>query len=90
MSMPTEKEARQFMYDCLVYNTIDFGHEWAGWKMRGRVLVSPDGDRISAQRLRGLLFQFGRGNASLAGRLVVGEIPGPIGMNLFATLLKYV
>ena len=57
MSMPTEKEARQFMYDCLVYNTIDFGHEWAGWKMRGRVLVSPDGDRISAQRLRGLLFQ---------------------------------
>jgi hypothetical protein len=30
--------------------------EWAGWRMAGRCLVSPDGDRISPERLRGLLF----------------------------------
>jgi len=31
--------------------------DWAGWRLAGRFLVSPDGDRISPGRLRGLLFQ---------------------------------
>lgn len=30
---------------------------WAGWRMAGRVLVSPDGDRISPERLRGILWR---------------------------------
>lgn len=30
--------------------------EWAGWRLAGRYLVSPDGDRISPRRLRGILF----------------------------------
>ena len=35
---------------------IDPGGHWLGWKLRGRVLVSPDQDRITPERLRGLLF----------------------------------
>lgn len=53
---PTAEEALQFMLDAVVYSRIDLAGEWGGWKLRGRVLVSPDGDRISAERLRGLLF----------------------------------
>lgn len=30
--------------------------DWAGWRLAGRYLVSPDGDRVSVERLRGLLF----------------------------------
>jgi len=33
------------------------GGPWAGWRMAGRVLVSPDGDRITPERLRGLLWR---------------------------------
>lgn len=53
---PTADEALQFMADAVLYSRIDFAGDWQGWKLRGRVLVSPDGDRISAERLRGLLF----------------------------------
>lgn len=35
---------------------IDPGGHWIGWRLRGRVLISPDGDRITPERLRGLLF----------------------------------
>lgn len=35
---------------------IDPGGHWMGWKLRGRVLISPDHDRITPERLRGLLF----------------------------------
>jgi hypothetical protein len=44
------------MYAALVENRQDFGNEWQGWRMRGAYLISPDGDRVSARRLRGLLF----------------------------------
>lgn len=30
---------------------------WAGWRMAGRDIVSPDGDRISPERLRGLIWR---------------------------------
>lgn len=36
---------------------IDFEGEWYGWRLRGRHLVSPDGQRITAERLRGLLWR---------------------------------
>lgn len=35
---------------------VDLRGEWQGWKFRGRDLVSPDGDRISPERLRGILY----------------------------------
>ncbi|MCC8361471.1 phage protein [Lysobacter sp. A6] len=35
---------------------IDFDGDWYGWRLRGRHLVSPDGQRISRTRLEGLLW----------------------------------
>lgn len=54
---PTCEEAMQFMADALVYQRLDFTGPWHGWKMRGRDLVSPDGDRLSPERLRGLAWR---------------------------------
>lgn len=31
--------------------------DFAGWRVSGRYLVSPDGQRITPERLRGLLFR---------------------------------
>ena len=39
-----------------VYNKTPLYGHWAGWRMAGQCLVSPDGDRISPERLRGILF----------------------------------
>lgn len=38
-------------------NCIDFDGEWYGWRLRGRHLVSPTGQRITRQRLEGLLWR---------------------------------
>lgn len=35
---------------------IDPGGRWLNWKLRGNFLISPDGDRVTPERLRGLLF----------------------------------
>jgi hypothetical protein len=48
-------EALHFMYDALVYSRVDFAGEWVGWRMRGRDLITPDGDRLSVGRLRWIL-----------------------------------
>jgi len=40
-----------------VDNHVALHGQWAGWRLAGRDLVSPDGDRINPQRLRGLLFR---------------------------------
>lgn len=65
-----------------------FGH-WAGWRIAGRELVTPDGDRIRPERLRGLLFRESMEQARLkAGRRTGGQewaavvpfparVPGP-------------
>jgi hypothetical protein len=44
-------------YDRTVHNLTPLTGPWAGWRMAGRVLVSPDGDRIAPERLRGLMFR---------------------------------
>lgn len=31
--------------------------DWLGWKQRGRYLVSPDGQRISPERMRGIIWR---------------------------------
>ena len=36
---------------------MDFDGEWIGWRLRGRHLVSDDGQRISVERMRGLLWR---------------------------------
>ena len=44
------------VYAFEINSSIDLTGPWAGWKLRGSVLVSPDKDRITPERLRGLLF----------------------------------
>lgn len=40
----------------VVYNQMPLHGPWQGWRMAGRDLVSPDGDRISPRRLVGILW----------------------------------
>ncbi|AXH76717.1 MAG: oxygen-insensitive NAD(P)H nitroreductase/dihydropteridine reductase [Inoviridae sp.] len=44
-------------YRRVIDNHVRLHGPWAGWRLAGRDLVSPDGDRINPQRLRGLLFR---------------------------------
>ncbi len=44
------------------YNRVVHGHtelraDWLGWKQRGRYLVAPDGQRISPERMRGIMWR---------------------------------
>lgn len=55
---------RQPINDCArklyaekVLGHVDLSADWAGWRLRGRWLISPEGDRINPQRLRGILFR---------------------------------
>jgi hypothetical protein len=36
---------------------IDFDGDWYGWRLRGRHLVSEDGQRMTIERLRGLMWR---------------------------------
>lgn len=36
---------------------FDFEDEWSGWRLRGRHLVSEDGQRMTIERLRGLMWR---------------------------------
>lgn len=54
---PSPDQAMQFMFDVQVYGHLDFTGQWYGWKLRGRHLVAPDGQRISQERLDGLLWR---------------------------------
>lgn len=47
---PDEHHARVVHGVCALYGP------WSGWRLAGRELVSPDGDRLSPERLRGILF----------------------------------
>lgn len=54
---PCPNECAAALHDRTVYNRQHLGGPWAGWRMAGRELVSPDGDRISPERMRGLLWR---------------------------------
>lgn len=43
-------------YARVVHNRTALYGPWRGWKMAGTVLVSPDRDRITPGRLRGILW----------------------------------
>jgi hypothetical protein len=36
---------------------VDFEGDWYGWRLRGRHLVSPDGQRMTRTRLEGLMWR---------------------------------
>lgn len=44
-------------YDRVVHNKTELHGPWAGWRMAGRELVSPEGDRFTTTRLRGLAWR---------------------------------
>lgn len=44
-------------YRRIAENHVHLSGPWAGWRLAGRDLVSPDRQRISPERLRGILFQ---------------------------------
>jgi hypothetical protein len=44
----------RYEQDC--WNHFDLTGPWTGWTLRGRVLISPHGDRVSASRVQGLMF----------------------------------
>jgi len=53
---------------------IDPGGRWLHWRLRGNFLISPDGDRITPERLRGLLFTESLRVRRNKARRPVGEI----------------
>jgi hypothetical protein len=55
--MPSAEEAMRFMFAAVVHQQIDLSGPWEGWRVRGRDLVAPDGQRIPARRLEGLLWR---------------------------------
>jgi hypothetical protein len=50
----TETTAEE--YRRVVDGTGPLWGPWTGWRTAGRFLVSPDGDRLTPERLRGLMF----------------------------------
>ena len=48
--------ARQ-LYERVIYGKTPLFGPWAGWRMTDKYLISPDGQRITPERLRGLLVQ---------------------------------
>ena len=86
MTHPKDRTAleleRDPAYAYLVHGLLDLPGAWLGWRLRGRHLVSPHGDRISPARLRGILFLEAMQKRLARGRLrknrqVVIEAPQP-------------
>lgn len=44
-------------YRRIIDNHVRLTGPWAGWRLAGRDLVSPAGERINPERLRGLIFR---------------------------------
>jgi hypothetical protein len=44
-------------YNRVVHGYTELRADWLGWKQRGRYLVSPDGQRISPERIRGIMWR---------------------------------
>ncbi|MCC6756733.1 MAG: hypothetical protein IT474_02055 [Arenimonas sp.] len=69
-------------YEEQILKHLNLTGDWNGWKFRGRDLVSPDGERISPERLRGILYKekadkskrhaaaVAAGNAQEPGRII--------------------
>lgn len=45
------------LYDREVNNHVALTGQWQGWRLAGRDLVAPDGQRIAPERLRGILWR---------------------------------
>lgn len=72
------------LYQEKVLGHIDLAADWAGWKLRGQWLISPDGDRVNPQRLRGMLFREANERRHKAG-LKSGQQGAVIALGLVKT-----
>lgn len=61
---PCWSEGQQCPNDCAAallqqqaHNHFNLTGPWFGWRVRGRDLVGPGGERVSPERLRGLLWR---------------------------------
>ncbi len=52
-----QAETPQAHFDRVVHNKTWLHGPWAGWRLAGRDLVSPDGQRISPTRISGLMLR---------------------------------
>jgi len=57
MKLPTAEAAIRFMFDALVRANIDLAGPWQGWRLRGRHLVTPGGERLTPERVAGLAWR---------------------------------
>ena len=68
-------------HERIVHNRHELHGPWTGWRFAGRDLVSPDGDRINAERLRGMLFfeslrrRYAKSRPAAAARVVRIVLP---------------
>lgn len=54
---PCPNECAAALFQRVVYNHHDLTGPWAGWKFRGRDLISPAGTRLSPARVEGLAWR---------------------------------
>lgn len=54
---PCPNDCAAALLQRVVYNHQDLTGPWAGWKFRGRELVSPTGTRLSPARIEGLAWK---------------------------------
>lgn len=45
------------LHDRLTRNHVNLHGPWSGWRLAGRDLVAPTGERLNPERLRGLLWR---------------------------------
>ena len=54
---PPPNNCAAALYNRTVNGITPLYAEWSGWRLSGRWLVSPEGDRITPERLRGILWR---------------------------------
>lgn len=54
---PCPNSCAAALHDREVHNRVALSGQWQGWRLAGRDLVAPDGQRIAPERLRGLLWR---------------------------------
>lgn len=57
MGQPCPNKCAAQVRDLITRNHVHLHGPWAGWRLAGRDLVSPDGIRFSPERLRGLTWR---------------------------------
>jgi hypothetical protein len=76
------------MYQVQVLGHIDLRGEWQGWRLRGRYLISPDGERINPTRLSGICFVEKLQQRTYRAMKRPAAIPQPIGPSPVAPIVQ--